>query len=84
MAKPRSVGGLWAQNPSTLRVGINSGSSAHVFAAAFMNTAGIGLSSFHFAEAENARFALAGGHIDVDFDIIAPMKPLMDAKKIAV
>jgi tripartite-type tricarboxylate transporter receptor subunit TctC len=27
---------------------------------------------------------LAGGHIDVDFDIVAPMKPLMEAKKIAV
>ena len=28
--------------------------------------------------------ALAGGHIDVDFDIVAPLKPLMDARKIAV
>jgi tripartite-type tricarboxylate transporter receptor subunit TctC len=28
--------------------------------------------------------ALAGGHIDVDFDIVAPMKPMMESKKIRV
>jgi tripartite-type tricarboxylate transporter receptor subunit TctC len=28
--------------------------------------------------------ALAGGHIDVDFDIVAPMKPMVDSNKIRV
>jgi putative tricarboxylic transport membrane protein len=71
-------------NPGTLRVGINSGSSAHVFAAAFMDEAHIDALYVPFRGGGERTVALAGGHIDVDFDIIAPMRPMMEAKKIAV
>ena len=72
------------QNPGTLRVGINAGSSAHIFAAAFVGAAKIDVIYVPFRGGGERTVALAGGHIDVDFDIVAPMKPLMDAKKIAV
>jgi putative tricarboxylic transport membrane protein len=72
------------QHPATLRVGINSGSSAHIFAAAFVDAAGIDIIYVPFRGGGERTVALAGGHIDIDFDIVAPMKPLLDAKKIAV
>ncbi len=72
------------QHPATLRVGINSGSSAHIFAAAFMDAAKLDVVYVPFRGGGERTIALAGGHIDVDFDIVAPMKPLMDARKIAV
>jgi putative tricarboxylic transport membrane protein len=72
------------QHPATLRVGINSGSSAHIFATAFMDAAKIDAVYVPFRGGGERTVALAGGHIDVDFDIVAPMKPLMDARKIAV
>jgi tripartite-type tricarboxylate transporter receptor subunit TctC len=71
-------------NPGKLRVGINAGSSAHVFAAAFMTTAKIDAVYVPFRGGSERTAALGGGHIDVDFDIIAPMRPLMAAKKISV
>jgi tripartite-type tricarboxylate transporter receptor subunit TctC len=72
------------QNPGTLRVGINAGSSAHIFAAAFVDAAKIDVVYVPFRGGGERTVSLAGGHIDIDFDIVAPMKPLMDAKKIAV
>lgn len=70
-------------NPKKLKVGINAGSSAHIFAAAFMDAAKIDAVYVPFRGGSERTAALAGGHIDVDFDIIAPMKPMIDAKKIA-
>jgi putative tricarboxylic transport membrane protein len=72
------------RHPATLRVGINAGSSAHIFAAAFMDAAKIDAVYVPFRGGGERTVALAGGHIDVDFDIVAPMKPLLDAKKIAI
>jgi tripartite-type tricarboxylate transporter receptor subunit TctC len=72
------------RHPATLRVGINAGSSAHIFAAAFMDAAKIDAIYVPFRGGGERTVALAGGHIDVDFDIVAPMKPLLDAKKIAI
>jgi putative tricarboxylic transport membrane protein len=72
------------ERPGTLRVGINAGSSAHVFAAAFMDAARIDAIYVPFRGGGERTVALAGGHIDADFDIIAPMRPMMEAKKIAV
>jgi putative tricarboxylic transport membrane protein len=72
------------QHPATLRVGINSGSSAHIFATAFMDAVKIDAVYVPFRGGGERTVALAGGHIDIDFDIVAPMKPLMDARKIAV
>jgi tripartite-type tricarboxylate transporter receptor subunit TctC len=83
----KSLGELVAygrQHPATLRVGINSGSSAHIFAAAFMDAAKIDVVYVPFRGGGERTIALAGGHIDVDFDIVAPMKPLMAAKNSAV
>ncbi len=72
------------KNPGTLRVGINAGSSAHIFAAAFVAKAGLEVLYVPFRGGGERTPALAGGHIDADFDIVAPMKPLVDAGKLKV
>ena len=61
-------------NPGKLRVGIDAGSSAQIFAAAFMEKAGLNVIYVPFRGGGERTVALAGGHIDVDFDIVAPMK----------
>lgn len=70
--------------PRALRVGINPGSSAHIFAAAFCNAAGIEATYVPFKGGSERAAALAGGHIDIDFDIVAPMKAMRDAGKLRV
>jgi tripartite-type tricarboxylate transporter receptor subunit TctC len=70
--------------PRALRVGINPGSSAHIFAAAFSDAAGIEVTYVPFKGGAERAAALAGGHIDLDFDIVAPMKPMRDAGKLRV
>lgn len=70
--------------PGALRVGINPGSSAHVFAAAFCNAAGLEAIYVPFKGGSERAAALAGGHIDLDFDIVAPMKPMRDAGKLRI
>lgn len=72
------------KNPGALRVGINAGSSAHIFAAAFSAKAGLDFLYVPFRGGGERTPALAGGHIDADFDIVAPMRPLMDAGKLKV
>jgi putative tricarboxylic transport membrane protein len=67
-----------------LKVGINSGSSAHIFAAAFMNKARLDVIYVPFRGGGERTVALAGGHIDVDFDIVAPMKSMKEANKIRI
>lgn len=73
-----------AENPKKLRVGINSGSSAHIFAAAFMQKTGIDAIYVPFRGGSERSVALAGGHIDVDFDIVASMKTMLDARKVHI
>jgi tripartite-type tricarboxylate transporter receptor subunit TctC len=70
--------------PGALRIGINPGSSAHIFAAAFSSVAGIEATYVPFKGGSERAAALAGGHIDLDFDIVAPMKPMRDAGKLHV
>lgn len=70
--------------PKSLRVGINPGNSAHVFAGAFAKAAGLDVLFVPFKGGSERATAIAGGHIDLDFDIVAPMKPLMDAGKLKV
>jgi len=55
-----------ARNPGAVRVGINAGSSAHVFAAAFMDAAGLDVIYVPFRGGGERTAALAGGHIAVD------------------
>jgi putative tricarboxylic transport membrane protein len=72
------------EHPGTLRVGINSGSSAHIFAAAFMQMANLDVIYVPFRGGSERSVALAGGHIEVDFDIVAPLKPMSESKKIRI
>jgi tripartite-type tricarboxylate transporter receptor subunit TctC len=71
-------------NPGKLRVGIDAGSSAHIFAAAFVEKAGINVIQVPFRGGGERTVALAGGHIDADFDILAPLKTMREAKKVRV
>lgn len=70
--------------PGSLRVGINPGNSAHIFAGAFARAAGLDVIYVPFKGGSERAAAIAGGHIDLDFDIVAPMKPLLDAGKLRV
>jgi tripartite-type tricarboxylate transporter receptor subunit TctC len=70
--------------PRSLRVGINPGNSAHIFAAAFVKAAGLDVIYVPFKGGSERAAAIAGGHIDLDFDIVAPMKPLREAGKLRV
>jgi len=72
------------KNPGALKVGINAGSSAHIFAAAFAVQAGIEVTYVPFRGGGERAPALAGGHIDADFDIVAPLKPLAEAGKLRI
>lgn len=70
--------------PRSLRVGINPGSSAHIFAAAFCEAAGIEATFVPFKGGSERAAAIGGGHIDLDFDIVAPMKAMRDANKLRI
>lgn len=70
--------------PRSLRVGINPGSSAHIFAAAFCEAAGIEVTFVPFKGGSERAAAIGGGHIDVDFDIVAPMRAMRDAGKLRI
>lgn len=70
--------------PGSLRVGINPGNSAHIFAGAFARAAGLEVIYVPFKGGSERAAAIAGGHIDLDFDIVAPMKPLFEAGKLHV
>jgi len=70
--------------PKALRVGINPGSSAHIFAAAFCDAAGIDATFVPFKGGSERAAAIGGGHIDVDFDIVAAMKAMRDAGKLQI
>jgi tripartite-type tricarboxylate transporter receptor subunit TctC len=72
------------EKPRALRVGINPGSSAHIFAAAFCDAAGIDATFVPFKGGSERAAAIGGGHIDVDFDIVAAMKPMRDAGKLRI
>lgn len=71
-------------NPGKLKVGIDAGSSAQIFAAAFAKAAHIDVVYVPFRGGGERTVALAGDHIDVDFDIISPLKAMRDAGKISV
>ena len=71
-------------NPGKLRVGIDAGSSAQIFAAAFVEKAGIKVIEVPFRGGGERTVALAGAHIDADFDILAPLKTMREAKKVRV
>src|SRR5262249_47304724 len=59
-------------------------SSAQSSAAAFAEKAGIEVTDVPFRGGGERTVALAGGHIDADFDILAPLKTMREAKKVRV
>ena len=59
--------------PRSLRVGINPGSSAHIFAAAFCDAAGIEAPFVPFKGGSEGGAAIGGGHIAPGFDLLAPL-----------
>jgi tripartite-type tricarboxylate transporter receptor subunit TctC len=71
-------------NPGKLRVGIDPGSSAQIFAAAFVDKAVLEVLYVPFRGGGERTVALAGGHIHVDFDILAPLKTMREAGKVRV
>lgn len=71
-------------HPGKLRVGIDAGSSAQIYAAAFVEKAGLNVISVPFRGGGERTVALAGNHIDADFDIMAPLKTMREAKKVRV
>ena len=67
--------------PGSINVGINPGSSAHVFAASFFDAVGATATFIPFKGGSERALALSGGHIDLDFDIVAAMKASQESKK---
>jgi putative tricarboxylic transport membrane protein len=72
------------KNPGKLKVGIDPGSSAQIYAAAFSDKANINVIYVPFRGGGERTVALAGAHIDATFDILAPLKTMREAKKIRV
>ena len=69
-------------NPGKLKVGIDAGSSAQIFAAAFVEKAGIDVIYVPFRAAANARLRSPEAISTVYFDIVAPLKAMREAKKV--
>ena len=71
-------------NPGKLKVGIDPGSSAQIYAAAFVEKAKLDVIYVPFRGGGERTVSLAGNHIDATFDILAPLKTMREAKKIRV
>jgi putative tricarboxylic transport membrane protein len=72
------------KNPGKMQVGIDAGSSAQIFAAAFAAEAKLDVIYVPFRGGGERTVALAGGHIDSDFDILASLKTMREANKVRV
>ena len=67
-----------------LLIGINPGASAHIFAAAFTKAAGITATFVPYKGGPERASALAGGHIDADFGVLAQYKAMMTSNRVRV
>ena len=67
-----------------LLIGINPGASAHIFAAAFTKAAGIPATFVPYKGGPERVSALAGGHIDADFGVLAQYKSMLSANRVRV
>lgn len=72
------------ENPKRLLVGINPGASAHIFAAAFAKAAGIDTTLVPYKGGPERVSALAGGHINADFGVLAQYRSMIDANKVRI
>ena len=70
--------------PGSLRAGINPGGSAQIYAAAFCEAAGIEATFVPFRGGSERAAAIGGGHIDLDFDIVAAMKAMRESGKLKI
>ena len=69
-------------NPGKLKVGIDAGSSAQIFAAAFVEKAGLSVIYVPFrGGGERTAFSLAAILMSIS-DIVAPLKTMREAEKI--
>jgi tripartite-type tricarboxylate transporter receptor subunit TctC len=71
-------------NPGALKLGTAPGTSAHLMAAQFAKAARVEFLPVPFGGGGARSVALAGQHIDVDVDVPAIYKALMEAGKIRV
>lgn len=69
-------------NPGKVRLGTGVGTSAHLMSALFERAAGIRLLVVPYGGGGGRSAALAGNHIDVDVDVPAIYKSLMEAGKV--
>lgn len=72
------------KNPKKILIGINPGASAHIFAAAFLKAAGIQATLVPYKGGSERVAALAGGHIDADFGVMAQYRPMIDTNRVRV
>lgn len=72
------------KNPGKLRVGTTPGTSSHIFAAAFARAAGLEVLYVPYRGGGDRAPALAGGHIEADFDIVATLKSMAEAGKVRI
>ena len=71
-------------NPKKILIGINPGASAHIFAAAFLKAAGIEATLVPYKGGPERVAALAGGHIDADFGVMAQYRPMIETNRVRV
>lgn len=69
-------------NPGKMRLGTAPGTSAHLMSALFAKAAGIQFLIVPYGGGGGRSAALAGNHVDVDVDVPAIYKSLIDAGKV--
>jgi tripartite-type tricarboxylate transporter receptor subunit TctC len=72
------------KNPTKILIGIIPGASAHIFAAAFLKAAGIQATLVPYKGGSERVAALAGGHIDADFGVMAQYRPMVETNRVRV
>ena len=72
------------KNPGKIKSGINTGAATHVFEAAFAKAAGIKFKSVPYKSGSERIPALLGEHVDVNFEIVAPLRSLVDAGRVRI
>jgi tripartite-type tricarboxylate transporter receptor subunit TctC len=71
-------------HPKELKLGTAPGTSAHIMGAQFAKSANVEFLEVPFGGGGARSVALAGKHIDVDIDVPAIYKPMMEAGKVRI
>lgn len=72
------------KNPKKMLIGINPGASAHIFAAAFAKAAKIEATFVPYKGGPERVAALAGGHIDADFGVLAQYRSMVNTNRVRI